>query len=87
MSAVATAGRGTVVGMATEVPLDPEFATVVERARRLAVEMGEIPARAGRFEPTIPPEAREIIAEWLRGDGYEAAMALIAAEDPDVANQ
>ncbi|HEY3140293.1 MAG TPA: hypothetical protein VGJ86_04150 [Acidimicrobiales bacterium] len=73
--------------MATEFPLDPEFATVVERARLLAVEMGEIPARAGKFEPTIPPEAREVIAEWLRGGGYEAAIALIAAEDPDLADQ
>jgi hypothetical protein len=73
--------------MATELPLDPEFAAVVERARRRAAEMGEIPARAGRFEPTIPPEARQIIAEWLRGGGYEAAIAQIAAEDPDLANQ
>jgi hypothetical protein len=74
-------------GMATELPLDPEFAAVVERARRLAVEMGEIPARAGRSVPTIPPEARQIIAEWLRGGGYEAAIAQVAAEDPDLANQ
>ncbi|HEV8626347.1 MAG TPA: hypothetical protein VG034_17995 [Acidimicrobiia bacterium] len=73
--------------MATELPLDPEFAAVVERARRLAVEMGEIPARAGRFVPTIPPEARQVIAEWLRGGGYEAAIAQVAAEDPDLANQ
>ena len=60
---------------------------MVEQARRRAVEMGEIPARAGRFEPPIPPEAREIIAEWLRDGGYEAAIAQIAAEDPDLANQ
>ena len=49
--------------------------------------MGEIPAQAGRFEPTIPPEARAIISEWLRGGGYDAAIAQIAAEDPDLANQ
>jgi hypothetical protein len=73
--------------MATQLPLDPDFAAVVERARRRAVEMGEIPAQAGGFEPTIPPEARAIISEWLRGGGYDAAIAQIAAEDPDLANQ
>jgi hypothetical protein len=73
--------------MATQLPLDPEFASVVERARRRAVEMGEIPAQAGPFEPTIPPEAREIISEWLRGGGYDAAIALIGSDDPDLANQ
>jgi hypothetical protein len=50
--------------------------------------MGEIPARGGgRFEPTIPPEARAIISEWLRGGGYDAAIAQIAAEDPDLAGR
>ena len=75
------------MGMATQLPLDPDFAAVIERARRRAVEMGEIPAQAGRFEPTIPLEARAIISEWLRGGGYDAAIAKIAAEDPDLANQ
>lgn len=75
------------MGMATELPLDPEFAAVVERARRRAIENGEIPAQAGAFDPPIPVEARAIIAEWLRDGGYEAAIAEIAAEDPDLANQ
>jgi len=73
--------------MATQLPLDPDFAAVVEQARRRAVEMGEIPAHAGRFEPTIPPEAGAIISEWLRSGGYDAAIAQIAAEDPGLANQ
>lgn len=73
--------------MATQPPLDPDFAAVVERARRRAVEMAEIPAHAGRFEPTIPAEAKAIISEWLRGGGYDAAIAQIAAEDPDLAIQ
>lgn len=73
--------------MGTQLPLDPDFAAVVERARHRAVEMGEIPAQAGRFEPTIPPEARATISGWLRGGGYDAAIAQIAAEDPDLAKQ
>ena len=73
--------------MVTQLPLDPDFAAVVERARRRAVEMGEIPAQAGGFDPTIPPEARAIISEWLRGGGYDAAIARIAAEDPDLASE
>lgn len=73
--------------MATEIPLGPELAVVVERARRRAVEAGEFPARAGTFEPTIPSEAREAISEWMRGGGYETAIAQIAADDPDLANQ
>lgn len=49
--------------------------------------MGEIPAKAGRFEPTIPAEAKAIISEWLRGAGYDAAIAEIAAEDAGLDNQ
>jgi hypothetical protein len=71
--------------MAKELRLDPEFAALVERARRRAIEMGEIPAQAGHFEPTIPPEAGAVIAEWLRGGGYNAAIGRVAAEDPDLA--
>jgi len=39
------------------------------------------------FESRIPPEAAELILEWLRDGGYDEAIAQIAAEDPDLANQ
>jgi len=45
---------GTLMGMATELPLDPEFAAIVERARRRAVESGEIPARGGSSNRQFP---------------------------------
>ena len=73
--------------MALEFQLDPHFAAVVERARRRAVGLGEVPARAGTFEPTVPEEARAVIAAWLRDGGYEEALAEVVAEDPDLANQ
>jgi hypothetical protein len=70
-----------------EFQLDPHFAAVVERARRRAVGLGEVPARQGSFEPTVPEDARSVIAEWLRDGGYEEALAEVVAEDPDLANQ
>lgn len=75
------------VVMATEFLLDPQFAAVVERARRRAASSGDLPAAKGRFESRIPEEARVVIAQWLRDGGYDDAIAQIAAEDPDLANQ
>lgn len=79
---------GTILTMSTEFRLDPELASVVERSRRRARELGELPHRpAVRVEAAIPVEAREIVAGWLRDGGYEAAVAAIGAEDPDLANE
>ncbi|MGH9055509.1 MAG: hypothetical protein ACRDYY_06535 [Acidimicrobiales bacterium] len=73
--------------MATELHLDPELAAVVEHARRRARETGELPrGPVSPFQSSIPPEARTVIAAWLRDGGYEKAVARIAAEDPDLAN-
>lgn len=73
--------------MATELHLDPELAEVVRLARRRAEEMGELPRGPfAPFESTLPPEARELIAGWLRDGGYDEAIARIATEDPDLAN-
>jgi hypothetical protein len=74
--------------MKTKLHLDPELAAVVERARRQAAEMGELPR--GPFparESQIPAEAADLIAEWLRGGGYDEAIARIASEDPELANE
>jgi hypothetical protein len=74
--------------MATRLRLDPELTAVVERARRQAEEAGEL--KRGPFPPfesNIPPEAADALVEWLRDGGYEAAVAQIALEDPDLANQ
>jgi len=74
--------------VATELRLDPELAEVVERARRRATESGEWPR--GTLQPfasKVPDEAAEVISAWLRDGGYDDAVAQIAAQDPDLANQ
>jgi len=74
--------------MSTGLRLDPELASVVERARRRARKLGEIPHTGGEpAEAAISAEAKEIIAGWLRDGGYEAAIASIGAQDPDLANE
>jgi hypothetical protein len=64
------------------------LAAVVQATRGRAQESGELPR--GTFpplEPTIPQEAATVIAAWLRGGVYDAAIERIAAKDPDLANQ
>lgn len=73
--------------MATKLHLDPELAAVVERARRRAEEMGELPRGPfAPFESKIPPEAADVLHEWLSDGGYEQAVTRIGDEDPDLAN-
>jgi len=74
--------------MATKHHLDPELAAVVERARRRAAAMGELPrGPLPRFESKIPLEAADALLEWLRDGSYDDAVARIVAEDPDLANE
>jgi hypothetical protein len=42
---------------------------------------------AGPLQSTIPVEAREAIIGLLQDGTYGAAVARIAAEDPDLADQ
>jgi hypothetical protein len=66
--------------------LDPELATVVERGRRLAEELGELrPRRIGTYRSAFTDEARAIVADWQRDGGYERALDEIATGDPDLA--
>ena len=74
--------------MATKLRLDPELATVVERARRRAVEMGELfqgpfPAAA----PILSTEVGDIILGLLRDGTYAEAVARIVADDPELTDQ
>lgn len=74
--------------MATERRSDSEFADVVARARRTAAEHGELrPPRVGAFESPLPPEVHEVVAEWLRDGGYDAAIAEVSREDPELATE
>jgi len=66
--------------MSTEVHLDPELASVVERSWRRTRELGELPHRATvPVETAVSAEARQIIAGWLDDGGYEHAVAAISA--------
>ena len=81
-------GSVTVVDVATKLRLDPELAAVVERARRRAEAMGELPrAPFPPFEPKIPPEVGQVMLEMLRDGTYDQVVARIAAEDPELADQ
>jgi hypothetical protein len=68
--------------------MDPELAIVVERARRRAEAGGELhPHRAAAYELALPPDARSILREWLDDGGYDEAVALVVADDPELSIQ
>jgi len=74
--------------MATKLRLDPDLAAVVERARRRAVESGEL-ARGPLqpAEPVLPPDVGDVLLEMLRDGTYAEAVARTVAEDPELADQ
>lgn len=71
--------------VATTPKLDPEFRAVVEQARRLARESGEL-----RDEPWAPPRdplpaaARVAIRDWVDSGDYDRAVTEVVADDPDL---
>lgn len=75
--------------MAAEMHLDPELAELVERTRKQLAEEGIWPRRdpVPPFEPIWPPEIAEVLMAWVREGGYAEAVARIATEDPDLADQ
>lgn len=78
-----------ILGRMTAQPtLSPHLAEVVARCRARAEEMGELrPRKVGTFKSAFTDEAREILAEWRRGGGYERALAEVVADDPELADQ
>lgn len=74
--------------METELHLDPDLAAAVAVARRMAEEAGELPRIPCPVpESVIPAEVADAVHTWLWDGGYDDAIAQIAAEDPDLANQ
>ena len=64
------------------------MAAVVDGARQRAKDTGELPRGPfPPFESKIPPEAADALAGWLRGGGYDEAVAVIGAEDPDLVTE
>lgn len=71
--------------MATTLRLDPELSVVVQRARRRAGELGELPgAPTSSLEPRIPLEVGEVILELLRDGSYAAAVERTVVDDPEL---
>jgi hypothetical protein len=74
--------------MTTELKLDPDLAAVVAAARQLAEETGELPRVPCPVPKSVfPADVADAIHTWLWDGGYDEAVARIAAEDPDLADQ
>lgn len=67
---------------------DRSLAAVVARARAGAEAAGEIlEGSRAPFVSDVPAEARPLIREWQRDGGYDAAVAQVVADDPELATQ
>jgi hypothetical protein len=74
--------------MALRPALDPELSAVVQRARQRAEAGGELrPPRPGTGESVLSSQARAIVRGWLYDGGYDVAVALVVADDPELAIQ
>lgn len=68
--------------------LEPVLNAVVERSRAMAAEAGELRApQPGPLKSPLSLEEQHVVRGWLDNGGYDAALAIISAEDPDLANQ
>jgi hypothetical protein len=60
----------------------------IERARAALVEDGELPAQHREaYRSPLGPEEREFVLRVLRDGTYDAAVAQIGLEDPELADQ
>lgn len=76
------------VGMSTRLRSDPELAAIIERARQEARAADELQPSESRFlESPLSPAAREVLASWVQDGGYDRALAEVAADDPELADQ
>lgn len=74
--------------MATRLSSDPELASIVERARSQASAAGELRnLPPERLASVLNASAREVVASWVGGGGYDQALTEVIAEDPDLADQ
>ena len=74
--------------MSIEVKLAPELQPIVERARALARERGEL-LDAPSIKPLtdLSDDARIALGEWVSSGDYDRAVAEIIDDDPELAIQ
>ncbi|MGH9150832.1 MAG: hypothetical protein ACRD03_00165, partial [Acidimicrobiales bacterium] len=74
--------------MSMRLGSDPAPVAAVDRAREVAEAAGELRTEpwSGASVP-LPPEARDVVAAWVREGGYERAVAAISATDDDLSDQ
>lgn len=79
---------GSVGSVATRMKLDPELQAVVERARVLARERGELRDGPGASPSEgLSPAVRAAVADWVDSGDYDRAVAELVADDPDLQTQ
>jgi len=67
--------------------MSPALEAAVERARRQAMDAGELLTPAPYVAPDLDPAVRAALLDWKASGDYERAVAAIAAEDPDLATE
>jgi hypothetical protein len=70
----------------TEKPTRPLRPMNDARRKLLADIDGDPAQRARRWEP-FTPEGRQLILEWESNGGYEAAVARVVVDDPDLRSE
>jgi hypothetical protein len=79
---------GTLGVVSTKLRLEPDLAASVERARRLAAEIGELtPTQGSLSPPKLPADVARVIGSLLRDGTYAEAVARVVAIEPDLADQ
>jgi hypothetical protein len=48
---------------------------------------GELQPRRGGFGSVLSRDAHPVVQGWVRDGGYDAAVAQVVADDPDLADQ
>lgn len=74
--------------MAKKPKLDPELQAIVERARVLGRERGELRDGpwTGSDEP-LPDGLKAAVRDWLDSGDYDRIVAELVADDPDLQTQ
>ncbi len=68
--------------------LDPELQPVVERARQVACQRGELRDGPGTPPSTgLSPAVRAAVADWVDSGDYDRAVAELVDGDPDLESQ